>query len=88
MLRQPAATTQRIAAAMNMMPPIVGVPALELCQLGPISRMDCPALRARSVGMSSLPKTSESTNVQSTTTAICMGKNPFYIGYYRLLFIV
>ena len=39
-------------------------------------------------GMRSLPKTSASTNVQSATTAICMGKNPFYIGYYRLLFIV
>ena len=28
---------------MNITPPMVGVPALEACHLGPISRMDCPA---------------------------------------------
>ena len=41
--------------AMNMMPPMVGVPCLAMCQTGPISLMDCPAFRACSQGIRNLP---------------------------------
>ena len=34
MLFQPKPTVHRRMAAMNMMPPMVGVPALELCHWG------------------------------------------------------
>ena len=45
-------TRQRIVPKINISPPIMGVPALVLCQVGPISRMDCPAFSARSTGSS------------------------------------
>ena len=48
-------TRQRIVPKMNISPPIMGVPALLLCQVGPISRMDCPAFSARSTGSSRYP---------------------------------
>ena len=47
MSRQPKASTDTAAAAMNMIPPMVGVPALVACHLGPSSRMACPAFRRR-----------------------------------------
>ena len=41
---------QAMEAIMNISPPIMGVPALLLCHVGPTSRMDCPAFSARSTG--------------------------------------
>ena len=35
-------TTERTMPKINMIPPIVGVPCLLLCHLGPMSRMVCP----------------------------------------------
>ena len=55
-------------AAMKMMPPMVGVPDLALCQVGPTSRMDCPAFRARSTGMSSLPTSTDSAKAQTAAS--------------------
>ena len=50
---------------MNMMPPMVGVPALELCHCGPTSRMDWPACSARSMGKTKRPNASVSKNETS-----------------------
>ena len=36
-----------VTAAMNINPPMVGVPDLFMCHLGPSSRMACPALMRR-----------------------------------------
>ena len=69
---QPNATVQISEARMNIIPPIVGVPALLLCHFGPISRMDCPALRARSIGMAILPKSTVRTNAQTAASKISM----------------
>ena len=40
---------------MNISPPMVGVPCFDMCQVGPISLMDCPAFMRRSRGMSPFP---------------------------------
>ncbi len=37
-------------APMNMSPPIVGVPSLDMCHVGPSRLMLCPALMLRSHG--------------------------------------
>ena len=37
-------------AAMNISPPMVGVPDLDMCQRGPSSRMACPAFILRRNG--------------------------------------
>ena len=42
---------------MNISPPIVGVPCLVMCQVGPISLMLCPALSFTSSGIKSFPAT-------------------------------
>ena len=39
-----------------MMPPMVGVPALELCQVGPSCRISCPAFSLRSSANTNRPK--------------------------------
>ena len=46
------------AVRMKTRPPMAGVPALELCHLGPTSRMVCPAFSARSQGMMKRPASS------------------------------
>ena len=51
------------APRMNMMPPMVGVPALDLCHVGPSSRISWPAFRLRSSGMRNLPMSSVSTKL-------------------------
>ena len=43
---------------MNISPPIVGVPDLPACQVGPSSRMLCPALSLRSSESRKRPVTS------------------------------
>ena len=45
---------------MNMRPPMVGVPCLFMCQVGPISLMLCPAFSFTSAGISSFPAMSVS----------------------------
>ena len=40
-MKYPTTDAMRMAK-MNMKPPMVGVPCLFLCQLGPMSRMVCP----------------------------------------------
>ena len=42
-------------ARMNINPPMVGVPCLDMCQVGPSSRMDCPAFSRRSTGIRICP---------------------------------
>ena len=42
-------------AMMNMMPPMVGVPCLDMCQVGPSVRMAWPAFSRCSSGISSWP---------------------------------
>src|SRR5574344_2054621 len=54
---QPRITTVMPMPMMNMSPPMVGVPCLVMCQVGPISLMLCPALSLISSGISSLPAT-------------------------------
>ena len=70
MSRQPKASTAAAAATMNMIPPMVGVPSLFLCQLGPISLMDCPACSARRMGMSTHPTSTEITKAVSAASSI------------------
>lgn len=43
-------------AAMKKSPPIVGVPSLDLCHLGPISSIGCPIFRLISAGMNFFDK--------------------------------
>ena len=56
--------------AMKMRPPMVGVPDLLLCQVGPISRMDCPALRARRAGIKSFPTSRAAASAQKAARMI------------------
>ena len=46
-----------------MMPPMVGVPALELCQVGPSCRISCPAFSLRSSANTNRPRISVSTKL-------------------------
>ena len=57
---------------MNMIPPMVGVPSLLLCQLGPISLMDWPAWSARRAGMSTHPTAAEMPNAANAANSIRM----------------
>ena len=54
---QPKATTVMPMPMMNISPPMVGVPCLVMCQVGPTSLMLWPALSLISSGISSLPAT-------------------------------
>ena len=50
MYRMPNTRHIRLAP-MNTRPPMVGVPALVACQLGPTSRISCPAFSRRRAGI-------------------------------------
>ena len=49
-------TRHRRLAPMKVRPPMVGVPALVACQLGPTSRISCPAFSRRSMGIKIQPR--------------------------------
>ena len=51
----PTAMAQKVPM-MNISPPIVGVPSLYLCQVGPISLMVCPYLIFLSHGIIQYPR--------------------------------
>ena len=51
----PAVSTAIPMPRMNISPPMVGVPCLERCQVGPSSRMDWPAFSRRSTGIRICP---------------------------------
>ena len=53
---QPSAATATAAAMMNISPPMVGVPCLFLCQLGPTSRMVWPNFSLCRKGIIHFPK--------------------------------
>ena len=55
-------------ATMNISPPMVGVPALELCQVGPSCRISCPAFSFRSSASTNLPRIMVSTQPASNAT--------------------
>ena len=48
---------------MNIMPPMVGVPAFPACQEGPSFRISCPAWSLRSSAMTNFPSTRVSTKL-------------------------
>ena len=48
---------RRARSGMKSRPPIVGVPALSMCDSGPSSEIDLPSLRARRNAMSGAPRT-------------------------------
>ena len=52
---RPATSAAAAMAMINMTPPMVGVPCLAMCQVGPSERMDCPAFSRRSRGMRICP---------------------------------
>ena len=64
MLRQPTVRQTIVVARMNINPPIVGVPALRWCQVGPSSRMLCPALIFRRNGTSHAPMSAARTKAR------------------------
>ena len=47
---------------------MVGVPALELCQVGPSCRISCPAFSFRSSASTNLPRIMVSTQPASNAT--------------------
>ena len=53
---------------MNMSPPMVGVPCLDMCQVGPSSLMDWPAFIRRSTGIKIFPAMADTT--KDTSAAI------------------
>ena len=55
-----------------MMPPMVGVPALALCQVGPSSRISWPAFSLCSSGMRNLPMSSVSTKLTAAAIKVCV----------------
>lgn len=52
---QPAVTMATPIPRINISPPMVGVPCLDMCQVGPSSRMLCPAFHLRSRGSKICP---------------------------------
>ena len=73
-------------AAMNMMPPMVGVPCLDMCQVGPSSLMDWPAFSRRSMGMRNLPRTALMAKPRITAARIFIdvGSIPLYLRVFLL----
>ena len=65
-------TTRSAVGTMNMMPPMVGVPDLTWCHLGPISRMDWPAFRAWRAGIRKRPRMAVRAKLTSSVTMIPM----------------
>ena len=69
----PGQPTARIATAMpmmNMRPPMVGVPALVACHLGPTSRISWPAFSRRRAGKITFQPSSPVTAKLSTHAMI------------------
>ena len=63
-------STTIMVAAMNIRPPMVGVPCFDMCQVGPSSLMDCPAFSRRRAGMIPLPKMALITKPRTAAAAI------------------
>ena len=57
-------------AMMNMSPPMVGVPCLAICQVGPSSLMDWPAFSRLRAGMRILPRTAVRTKLTARAIRI------------------
>ena len=65
---QPQAKVTMPLPRIKAMPPMVGVPALELCQVGPSCRISCPAFSFRSSASTNLPRIMVSTQPASNAT--------------------
>ena len=59
---------KRLPACGDGVPPMVVVPALELCQVGPSCRISCPAFSFRSSASTNLPRIMVSTQPASNAT--------------------
>ena len=69
----------RAMPRMNMMPPMVGVPCLFLCHLGPTSRMVWPNFSLCSSGMSHRPSravTAKDSTATERYNTVCIAKVP------------
>ena len=77
-----------VMAAMNMIPPIVGVPCLDMCQDGPISLIDCPAFNARRAGTRNQPITAVSARAIIPDQTLVIGRflrSLSFVPYHTLL---
>ena len=77
---KPQMTMETKMPAMNISPPIVGVPAFPECHVGPSSRILCPALSARSLGISTLPVAAATAKLkmQAITIFMFFDHSPIY----------
>ena len=66
MQEKPTVRQTTASAIMNISPPIVGVPVLLMCHVGPSSRIDCPALILRRYGTKTAPA---ALDMQNPTTS-------------------
>src|SRR5699024_7802670 len=71
--------TATAAPRMNMSPPMVGVPCLDICQVGPISLMDCPAFIRRRKGIRAFPARAVTTKAARKAAAILIFEPPYLI---------
>jgi hypothetical protein len=79
-MKEPVIMSVKIKLRIIPMPPIVGVPDFDLCQLGPISLISCPNLNLRKTGIKiavSIKLMINAVNIkarQSTTAKACFRK--------------
>lgn len=69
---QPQIRIETKMPRMNIKPPIVGVPAFPACQVGPSSRMLCPALSFLSSGTRNFPVIAETAKLSMQAMMIFM----------------
>ena len=81
-------STTTTTAAMNIRPPMVGVPCLDMCQVGPSSLMDCPAFHRRKAGTRNFPKMALMAKPSTTAARVFsrMGSIPLHLRNVLLLF--
>ena len=80
--------TTMATAAINISPPMVGVPCLDMCQVGPSSLMAWPAFHRRRAGTKYLPSTALMTKPRITAARVLirMESIPLHLRVFQLRF--